>query len=566
MHRFARFAFAAFACLAALSTGAGAPDVPPAAAIADAPAATQAPPAPATPAGAASPAGGRVATLKVFNRTITEFRSSFLGFLPEERTRRGADALRDILAESGPGEIAVKTIPQGRAITVDGKLAFILQPADVNDLGSETLDSKADHAAKALKRVVEETREARNVERLLGAFVKVAIGTAIALAILWALRRVRGWIALSLAGLASRHAGRLLVGGQAVVGREQVFTGARALTAGIYWLLVAAIVYEWLGFAFIQFPWTRPWGEGLQDATLNLASSAATDVAGALPNLVVAAAIFMIAAVATRTSNRFFAPFVAGESQSGWLDRDTALPTRNLTAAALWIFALSMAYPYLPGAQSDAFKGLSVLVGVMISLGSTSIIGQGANGLILMYTRTIRPGEYVRIGEHEGTVVELGAFTTRIRTGLGEELTISNSLIAGAVTRNYSRAVKGVGFVLDTTVTIGYDAPWRQVQAMLVEAAKRTSGVLDNPAPVVFQTALADFYVEYRLVTQAVPTDPRPRAMVLAELHANIQDVFNEHGVQIMSPHYLGDPAEAKVVPPARWHLAPAPPKDPPRG
>jgi small-conductance mechanosensitive channel len=289
----------------------------------------------------------------------------------------------------------------------------------------------------------------------------------------------------------------------------------------------------------------------------------ATGVLGALPNLAVAVVIFGLAAWVAGAVNRFLEPFIAGQVEHAWLDRDTARPTRNLAYAFVWIFAVAMAYPYLPGADSDAFKGLSVLVGLMISLGSTSIIGQAANGLILMFTRTVRPGEYVRIGEHEGTVMELGAFTTRIRTGLGEELTLSNSFVAGTVTRNYSRAVKGVGFVVDTNVTIGYDTPWRQVEAMLKEAARRTPGILADPLPRVFQTSLSDFYPEYRLVAQAVPSQPLPRAEVLATLHANIQDVFNEYGVQIMSPHYLGDPGEAKVVKRENWHLPPAsPPED----
>ncbi len=137
-----------------------------------------------------------------------------------------------------------------------------------------------------------------------------------------------------------------------------------------------------------------------------------------------------------------------------------------------------------------------------------------------------------------------------------------NSLILSSVTKNYSRAVKGAGFVVDCTATIGYDAPWRQVHAMLIEAATRTQGILAEPAPRVFQTALSDFYVEYRLVCQAAATEPRPRAEVQSNLHANVQDVFNEHGVQIMSPHYFGDPADAKVVPKAKWY---APPAEPPR-
>ena len=231
-----------------------------------------------------------------------------------------------------------------------------------------------------------------------------------------------------------------------------------------------------------------------------------------------------------------------------------------MTTIAVWVFALAMAYPYIPGSGTEAFKGVSVLLGLMVSIGASGIVGQAASGLILMYTRTFRPGEYVRIGEHEGTIVEMGMFTTRIRTGLGEELTVPNSFALAVVSKNYSRAVKGAGFVLDTTVTIGYDAPWRQVHAMLIEAARRTPGVLSDPAPHVFQTALSDFYVEYRLVCQAVPSEPRPRAEVLSALHANVQDVFNEYGVQIMSPHYLGDPADPKVVPKAHWHEPPAKP------
>jgi small-conductance mechanosensitive channel len=199
-----------------------------------------------------------------------------------------------------------------------------------------------------------------------------------------------------------------------------------------------------------------------------------------------------------------------------------------------------------------------VLIGLMISLGSSSVIGQGASGLILMYARALRRGEYVRIGEHEGTVTEVGMFITRIRTGLGEEINLPNSLVLGSATKNYSRTVKGAGYVVDTTVTIGYDTPWRQVDAMLTEAARRTPGILSDPQPRVFQTALSDFYPEYRLVCQAVPEAPRPRAEVLNALHGNIQDVFNEHGVQIMSPHYRSDPDEAKVVPPDRWYTPPA--------
>jgi small-conductance mechanosensitive channel len=278
----------------------------------------------------------------------------------------------------------------------------------------------------------------------------------------------------------------------------------------------------------------------------------------AIPNLAVAVCIFLIARAVIAMLRPVFDNIEVGRGSAGWLDRDTVVPTRRIASALIWVFALVMAYPYLPGADTAAFKGVSVLIGLMISLGSSSIVGQGASGLILMYSRSLRRGEYVRIGEQEGTVTEVGLFMTKLRTGLGEEVCLPSAMILGAATKNFSRVVEGVGYIVDTNVSIGYDTPWRQVDAMLLEAARRTYGILPAPRPQVFQTSLSDFYPVYRLVCQAVPETPRLRAEVLDALHGNIQDVFNEHGVQIMSPHYMMDPATSKVVPPEKWFTPPA--------
>jgi small-conductance mechanosensitive channel len=201
---------------------------------------------------------------------------------------------------------------------------------------------------------------------------------------------------------------------------------------------------------------------------------------------------------------------------------------------------------------------LSVLVGLMVSIGASSIVGQGASGLILMYSRSLRKGEYVRIGEVEGTVAELGMFETRLRTGLGEEVTMPNAWVLSNTSKNYSRAYPGAGFVLDTTVTIGYDTPWRQVHAMLELAALRTGDIAKSPKPYVMQVALSDFYPEYRLVAYVTAEAPRQRAEVLNRLHQNIIDVFNEYGVQITSPHFTQEPASPHIIPKEEWHRTPA--------
>jgi small-conductance mechanosensitive channel len=323
-------------------------------------------------------------------------------------------------------------------------------------------------------------------------------------------------------------------------------------------LLIAFLLFNWVGFVLSQFPFTRPWGEQLNNYLVALVKGFGTKLLHAIPDLIVALLIFFAARLVTGLLGSIFDRIEQNKIALAGLDQDTVRPTRRLVSVGIWLFALVMAYPYLPGSHTEAFKGLTVLVGLMVSLGASNIVGQAASGLILMYTRTLRPGEYVQIGESQGTVMEVGLYATRIRTGLGEELSLPNSYIIGNITRNYSRTVQGSGYILDASVTIGYDAPWRQVHAMLAEAALRTPGVLHDPSPKVFQTALSDFYPEYRLVCQAIPTGPNLRAEAMSALHANIQDVFNEYGVQIMSPNYRADPEQAKIVPRENWSPAPA--------
>jgi len=389
---------------------------------------------------------------------------------------------------------------------------------------------------------------------------KALLATVILLLLSWMLHHIRVWVASRFIPLIQEKSSRLKVDGEAILNSEAVLKTVTWVFRICYWLVTLLLIYEWLGYVLGSFPYTRPWGESLRQYLIILAGNIVGSVVTAIPNLLIAVIIFLIANTVVGLLNSLFDRVKTRRINLSWLDEDTVRPTRRLVAGAIWVFALAMAYPYLPGSDTQAFKGLSVLIGLMISLGGSSLVGQAASGLILMYTRTMRSGEYVGVGDKEGTVIELGLFTTRIRTGMGEELTMPNSLILSNVTKNYSRAVQGHGFIVDTTVTIGYDTPWRQVHAMLIEAAGRTSGVQDEPKPRVFQTALSDYYPEYRLVCQAVPSTPLPRAVVLTALHSNIQDVFNEYGVQIMSPHYMGDPATAKVVAKKEWYAAPAVP------
>jgi len=496
----------------------------------------------------------------VMNREIVTLRGSLFGIPAAARAVEGEERIRRALRRGGEMRVQTTNVAEGVLVRIDDALMFAVTLDDSEERTLAGAQASAGAAAMLLQRVIDESHESRNLKSLLTAALVTLGAGALMLGLMWLLRKARRRIEAWLTGKTLAHADRLRVGGVEVVRREGLLRFEQWLLNLVFWGLALLLVYEWLSLSLAQFPFTRPWGEQLNDFLFGLLSRFLLAIAHAIPDLLSAALIFWLAWMLTRVLRGFFGKVGAGQVKLSWLEADVASITSKLCIGAVWLFALAMAYPYLPGSDTEAFRGLSVLIGLMLSLGASNLVGQLASGLILTYTRTFHKGEYVRVDAHEGTVTNLGAFTTRMRTGMGEELTISNSQVLGAVTRNYSRAVKGKGFIVDTTVTIGYDTPWRQVNAMLVEAARRTPGVLADPAPHVFQVALSDFYPEYRLVCQAVPSEPRPRAEVINLLHANVQDVFNEHGVQIMSPHYLGDPATAKVVPRDQWYAAPARP------
>ena len=223
---------------------------------------------------------------------------------------------------------------------------------------------------------------------------------------------------------------------------------------------------------------------------------------------------------------------------------------------AIWIAGLVIAYPYIPGSDSAAFKGVSVLLGLMVSFGSSGVINQIMSGFVVLYSGAVRTGEFVRAGDIEGTVTDISLLSTRVLTPKNEYVTVPNAVLMGQNTINYSRLRAEDRTALSTSVSIGYDTPWRQVEAMLLLAADRSKGIRKQPPPWVLQTALKDFYIEYALVF--VPAEINTKNATLTLLHQQILDVFNEFGVQIMSPNFEAQPPEQVVVPKQNWFLPPA--------
>lgn len=227
---------------------------------------------------------------------------------------------------------------------------------------------------------------------------------------------------------------------------------------------------------------------------------------------------------------------------------DWAQPTCNIIRFLLYAFMIAMVYPYLPGSNTGVFQGISVFVGLIISLGSSTVIGNIIAGLVITYMRPFKLGDRIKLNETTGNVIEKTPFVTRLRTPKNEVITIPNSFIMSSHTVNYSASARQFGLIIHTTVTIGYDAPWRQVHQLLIDAAQATEGVQPEPKPFVLETELQDFYPCYQI--NAYIREADKLAQIYSDLHQNIQDKFNEAGVEIMSPHYFARRnGEASTIP-----------------
>ena len=502
------------------------------------------------------------AVLMIANRPIIALSGPIAGYSARDRVQASAERIERVLDADRTAAVSMQPSEDGTQVLVGGRPAFLVTGADVDTQIGETTENVAREAGKRLERAIVEHAEQRTPRYMLVAAASIAGATLLALLLLRAVALVGRFVGTRLSDVSARRTQALNVQGVRLFDARHVDVIIRRTVQALSLLFGAFVVYAWMTFTLTRIPYTRPWGEQLEGRLVAIVLDAALSIVSAIPGIVIAFLVLVLARAITQLTGAFFDRIAQGKLNVGGLDADTAAPTRRITTVVIWLFALALAYPYLPGAQTDAFKGLSVLVGLMVSIGASGVVGQAASGLILMYTRTLRVGEYVRVSETEGTVAGIGLFTTRIRTGMGEEVLLPNTIVVQNATHNFSRVRPGNGCVLDTVVTIGYSTPWRQVHAMLLEAARRQPDIAPEPAAFVRQTALSDFYVEYRLVAQTTAASAHQRADVLNRLHSTIQDVFNENGVQIMSPHYMLDPPEPQVVPKSRWNEGLVPPGD----
>ncbi len=305
---------------------------------------------------------------------------------------------------------------------------------------------------------------------------------------------------------------------------------------GFRLVLLLGLFYLYIPLVLSFFPWTRGMASRLFDYLFTPLEKVGGAVITYLPNIFFLLVIALFTRYAIRITRFIFSEIGKQTINIPGFYPEWADPSFKIARFLIIAFAAVVAFPYLPGSDSPAFKGVSVFLGVLFSLGSTSAVANVVAGVILTYMRAFKLGDRVRIADTVGDVVDKNLLVTRVRSIKNVDITIPNSMVLGSHIINYSSIAHECGLILNTTVTIGYDAPWRQVHQLLISAARATENILESPAPFVLQTALNDFYVSYEI--NAYTDRPNAMAQTYSTLHQNIQEMFNEAGVEIMSPHY----------------------------
>jgi small-conductance mechanosensitive channel len=425
------------------------------------------------------------------------------------------------------------------------------------DAASGEIDRRlfAESCLVRVREAIVEYRAARTRRALISSAWRGALATALAaLAFGLALRLVRSLTGWTHRRVADRVTS-VTVRSFEVVRAERihmVIEGALRLAGG---LTLVVIVFVYVRYVLGLVPWTHGAAAQIDGWVLAPIVLLGTGIVAKLPDLVFLIVLFFVVRYALRLIQLFFSAVGRGDVKLESFDPDWAQPTFKILRVAVIAFAVIVAYPYIPGSSSDAFKGVTLFMGVIFSLGSSSAISSIVAGYTMIYRRAFHEGDVVKIGNVTGRVTQVRVQVTHLRTVKNEEVIVPNATIMGGEVVNYSSLAKSDGLILHTTVGIGYETPWRQVEAMLLDAAERTLGLLKDPKPFVLATALGDFAITYQI--NAYSSEPTRMMRLYDELHRHILDVFNEHGVQIMTPAYESDPEQPKLVPKDQWQWPP---------
>jgi small-conductance mechanosensitive channel len=397
--------------------------------------------------------------------------------------------------------------------------------------GRDTKELAEDYRDKIVQAIVQEKKEnslASWTKRILLVLLILA-GSAL---LVTAITRLFNWLLKHVLRLSDTLFSRRIWFVPKQFQKQIVLRGIQT----IRWAITLLALYMCLPLLFYVFPDTKDITDTLLNWIISPAKDIARGVLAFLPNLFTIIIVYLTIRFTIKGFGFFFGEIEKGQLNVKGFHSDFAKPTFNIVRFILYAFMLVVIFPYLPGSGSPAFQGVSVFLGILFSLGSSSAINNAIAGLVITYMRPFKIGDRVKIAETVGDVVEKSMLVIKIRSLKNEEITIPNSTVLSSSTINFSTNSSDPGLIIHSTVTIGYDTPWRNMHAALIKAASTTPGILPKPEPFVLQTSLDDFYVSYQV--NAYTNEPNNQLAIYSLLHQNIQDCCTEAGIEIMSPHY----------------------------
>lgn len=440
-------------------------------------------------------------------------------------------------------------------LRMSDRFLLTLYPVDADAEGIP-MDALTELAVKQLTSAIRGYRDRRQPEHLLKAAGK-SIGALAIVALLIAAAR---FLFSRLSGFIDRRYRKrvqdLKIESFEVVRAENIW---KAVTGTLFVVrngLILVAAYLAIEFVLYQFPWTRGTAASLLDLLISPLQNIGSAFVDYLPSLVFLIILLIIARYLIKLMHLFFQSIERKRVKIAGFEPEWAPPTYKLLRFFLILLTAVLAYPYIPGSGSAAFQGLSILLGIMVSLGASSAVSSVVAGYAMTYRKAFREGDLIKVGEHMGVVVATRLLVTHLKTAHNEEVVLPNATILSSPITNLSRPAGEKGLILHTSVGIGYETPWRQVEAMLIEAALKTEGMKQEPAPFVLEKSLGDFGITYELNAYAYNSGSLPKQY--ARLHRNILDVFNHYGVAIMTPAYISDPDEPKLVREENWYTPPA--------
>ncbi|GAA5494194.1 hypothetical protein Rhal01_00352 [Rubritalea halochordaticola] len=486
------------------------------------------------------------ATLSIWQRDITTFRVNIAGVTAQERVDYALSRIEStppIELHKGPRSV-YKTQDDEASVGFYFGDHFIFYLREGDLAPGQTLKEEEEKILTKLTAYAEAQARQREPRRILIGIVAFLVFTVIFFLCMFILAVYRRWI-------------ERLFSKEKIVDKKIVILGvdfsshiAEMIKRGLLtlsWVCLAVLSYIYVVLLLRAFPYTEVWGQKLGRKVIGLIGDLLLGVLRSIPDLFTLMVIYVIIRSLINLVKYTFEGMEGSKRRGRWMDEDTRKATKRVLIILIWVFGVVVAYPYIPGSDSEAFKGISVLLGLMVSLGSTGLVNQIMAGFVVLYSGAMRSGEYVHMGDVEGTLTEVGLLSCKVLTPRGEYVSIPNAVIMNGKTVNYSRLAKKDGAVFATSITIGYDTPWKTVHRLMQDAASNTTQIKDSPKPRIIQEELGDFAVKYTLVFNV--DDPQRKPAILTEVHTKIQDGFAREGIQIMSPHFNMQP-EDPVLPP----------------